>query len=740
MKALVSLVIAILVTVSTVRPTPAQTAGIPTLSFTQDEYAVREDEGSVVCVLRRPSPLDAPLTAAYHIEASDTASGGSHDDVAPLDGVVTFRPGYAYAYMNVGVIADRLFEPTEGLTIEVWAASPPYNVPTKHDTAHITIRDDDTIGVFLDGDKLVDEGERVTMRVQRTGSLVQPLSVLYWKQSEADWPCDSVLGAASPCDFDMTNGYLHIGAGQSGASFSIETFEDDVTEPSEKFTVFVLVIDSNSIGSGPKASADVTIEDCPKPPPILVDCPKIVPEDCGTMTVTISRTPNETSIVYGTYKTICGTATDLEVQVLSGYYALTDASPTHSFTVLLPGDAYQASYTSEGNESFDIEVTYQGSTGSGTVEIPVVLTDNESSCEYAFDRPFYKAYESDGEVRLNVIRRLDGDCVGDGGVDTVNVEVIPNSAEIGSDISGPTIEPLVFHSGKTFATIKIPLTQDFHNGDTPGEPVEYFAVRLSFEDPGRLGTQRTAVVAIHDADDDDDEFAFSSECYFATEENGLVSVTVTRPDATAEQSVDLELHDAEAVATQDFAPLGSTHLMFAPGVDSVTAYVAIASDHANEGTEYFTMCLTSGGQELQSAAVVISDLSIPEGIAFSSPMYIFPERETNCPDSLAKVELPILRWDDTTGSFEGSKYVVSPGSAVAGVDYLITDWVFPAQSGATAGAFDLTLIADAAGSEEDGHKYVPIDVYYFSRGDGTWRCTSCVVLIMDNEAWWYVGL
>jgi hypothetical protein len=262
---------------------------------------------------------------------------------------------------------------------------------------------------------------------------------------------------------------------------------------------------------------------------------------------------------------------------------------------------------------------------------------------------------------------------------------------------------LNFAATETSKTFNVTLCSDaVVKGD------ETINLTLSTPTGATLGSPAAAVLTITNVNPPmPGTLALSSATYSVGEAGGTVTITVNRTGGTdGEVSVSYGLTNGTATggascgAGVDFVNTGGT-VNFTGGQSSQTFTVAICNDAAIEGSETFTVTLSSptGGATIgspSSAVVTITDddVAMPGTVQFAQAFYTVGEGD-------GSVTLTVTRTGGSDGAISVN-YVFAGGTATgagacaAGVDYAATSGTLNWASGDSASkTFNVTICDDA---------------------------------------------
>ncbi len=186
-----------------------------------------------------------PITVSYTTAAGTAAAG---TDFEATTGTLTFNVGETSKTVSVNVIGDGTFEPDETFFVNL---GDPSNVTIADGQGVGTIVNDDAGVRFNSATQSVSEGAgSVQIVVKRVGSLTGSSTVAY---STAD-------GTASErTDYNLAQGTLRFGPGESEKSFTVFVTDDRYAEGNETFNVALNAVDGATTDT--PSTLTVTVED-----------------------------------------------------------------------------------------------------------------------------------------------------------------------------------------------------------------------------------------------------------------------------------------------------------------------------------------------------------------------------------------------------------------------------------------------------------------------------------------------
>ncbi|WP_426446133.1 Calx-beta domain-containing protein [Paenibacillus sp. S-38] len=436
----------------------------------------------------------------------------------------------------------------------------------------------------------------VTLTVRREGGAGGQASVDF---ATAD------SSAYAQSDYGSGSGTLVFADGETVKTVEVVIYDDGETEGDESFSVGL----SNPTGGaelGAYPSAAVSIADndnwIPDPPSVLSFDPVsyTVGEAAGYAGLQVVRSGGAADYISVQYAASSGSAG--EDQDYSAFGGTLSFAPGERLAVLQVPILDDSEH--EENESFSVSLfgaSGETSIESGTAEVTIADNDPfvpDQPGEFQLESDAYTAEEGSGTASIRVLRSGGAD-----GEAAVDYRIEGGTAAEGADYGG-TGGQLYFGDGETEKSIEVPITDDaVHEAD------EQFSVTLTSASNGAvLGSTVRSVVTIQD-NDPAGRIEFSAYTKTAYEEDGTVSLTVTRSGSTNEAaSVLYATKDYSALAGRDYrAAIGT--LEFAAGEASKTLTVTLLDDGIKEYYEYFAVELSNpSGAELGDRSRMIVSL------------------------------------------------------------------------------------------------------------------------------------
>ncbi|MCG8359643.1 MAG: FecR domain-containing protein, partial [Kiloniellales bacterium] len=208
-----------------------------------------------------------PITATFTISFAGPGTGNADAGdltVPSLTGTVTIPAGATSATIDVETFDDALLEGTETFTVTL--SNPSANAVLADDTATGTIQDNDPLATLSIGDAEVTEGGTLVFEV--TSSVAdqnEPITATFTISFAGPG-----VGNADAGDLTVPSltGTVTIPAGETSATIDVGTFDDQVFEGAETFSVTLSNPSANAeIGDG--EATGTILDNDPAPLPVL---------------------------------------------------------------------------------------------------------------------------------------------------------------------------------------------------------------------------------------------------------------------------------------------------------------------------------------------------------------------------------------------------------------------------------------------------------------------------------------
>jgi hypothetical protein len=616
-------------------------------SFASSTATVNENAGTYNLTVTRS--LNTRVSASVDLALSGTATGGGTNYTFSNPGTITFAPGETRKTFPVTITDDNTFnKPNKTIVFTLSNPQPSNKAQLKNNPLTLTILDNDgpgTLEFSQSSYSVIESAGAATITVNRNGNPLLSESVDY---------ATSDGTAHQPGAYTATSGTVTIGVGEMSKTFQVPINDDQAFEGDESLNLALsnpqnLTNPADVPNAGPAAA--LTIDDDDVPTFAYSSSTYSVNEGDGSATITVNRGGATYVAADVDYSTSDGTAHQPgDYTATSGtlHFAAGDTQKTFQVPIVDDG-------TAEGNETVNLDLSFQGNSVSSAL---LSIVDNDSSQpSVQFSTDSYNVAEGGGNATVTVT--LSKAAAGDVTVDYATGD-ISDTAGSPSDYAN-TSGTLDFTAGQTSKTIDIPIVQDSSlEGD------ETFSVTLSSPSSAVLGSPNPATVTILD-DDSTGTLDFSAQRYDVNENAGHVTITVNRAGGSAgPASVDYATSDGTAHEPGDYSATHGT-LSFADGQTQKRFDIPVNWDGRQEGDETISVTLSNFSSDddpsaTKVAVVHIADDGASGPVQFSAPSYDVIE-------NAGQATITVNRSGGSLGGPVTVDYATSDGTAHAGADY-----------------------------------------------------------------------
>ncbi|KAA3654940.1 MAG: type I secretion C-terminal target domain-containing protein [Proteobacteria bacterium] len=405
-----------------------------------------------------------------------------------------------------------------------------------------------------------------------------------------------------------------IPAGSTSAAFNVSTFDDNLHESGENYSISIGLpatpgggFENLVLGS---SAVTTTIVDNDTPSFSINDV--TVNEAAGTATFTVTLSNPSASTVTVDYASANGTAVAGaagagDYDTVGGTLSFAPGVTTQTITVNINNDAIY-----EISEQFAIDLSNPtGGAVIGDGQGIGTIRDDGTGGPPGTDNDI-PAVSISGPVLVNeaagtLTYTVSLTNPSDHPV-TVDVATANGSAQAGSDYTALS-QSLTFAPGVTSQTVTVAILND---SPAVYEGAEDYTVALSNVAGAVIGTGSVTTTIVDDGtggppggDDDRPVISIAGPAE-VNEGAGTITYTLnlSNPSANA-VSVTVDTADAGATAGADYSPIASQVVTFAPGATSATVTVSIVNDTVFEGAEAYRVNLSAptGGASIGTGSV-----------------------------------------------------------------------------------------------------------------------------------------
>ena len=318
--------------------------------------SVNEGDGVATFTISLSNASEFPITVDY-ATVDGTAVAGS--DFTAASGSVTFAPGETSVTVDVPITDDLVVESDEAFSLDL--SNVQGDALIGSGSAETAILDNEGSTTFNVQNVSVSEGSTATITVTRSGDAQSEQTV-----EIATLVPQAGVDSAEASDFVANTATLTFAAGQTTATFTVDTTSDDVYEGAETFRVelsnpsegaqindgtgVVTILDD---GNGPDPDGPEGPDD-DRPSFSINDV--TVDESAGTITFTVTKTGDTELDSSVNYAVSPGTATNPEdytpSDALTGTLSFAAGVASQTVTLAITDDVY-----AENQESFTVQLS-----------------------------------------------------------------------------------------------------------------------------------------------------------------------------------------------------------------------------------------------------------------------------------------------------------------------------------------------------------------------------------------------
>ena len=318
--------------------------------------SVNEGDGVATFTISLSNASEFPITVDY-ATVDGTAVAGS--DFTAASGSVTFAPGETSMTVDVPITDDSVVESDEAFSLDL--SNVQGDALIGSGSAETAILDNEGSTTFNVQNVSVSEGSTATITVTRSGDAQSEQTV-----EIATLVPQAGVDSAEASDFVANTATLTFAAGQTTATFTVDTTSDDVYEGAETFRVelsnpsegaqindgtgVVTILDD---GNGPDPDGPEGPDD-DRPSFSINDV--TVDESAGTITFTVTKTGDTELDSSVNYAVSPGTATNPEdytpSDALTGTLSFAAGVASQTVTLAITDDVY-----AENQESFTVQLS-----------------------------------------------------------------------------------------------------------------------------------------------------------------------------------------------------------------------------------------------------------------------------------------------------------------------------------------------------------------------------------------------
>jgi len=649
-------------------------------------------EGSVVTELTCPSPIvmdaDKQCTVTIHQLPSLTVNlvgqGNVTSDPAGLDCGDQCRHSY-----EVGKVVTLTPTAASGFKLAGWSEECSNGQVTmdKDHQCTVTFEQIATVQFAKAAYQASEENDKVTIQVNRLGSLQGEISVIYTTPG----------GTAIPhSDYEPVTGKLTwLDGDNTEKTFTIPLILDQIID--DRKTVSIKLLDPvGEVILGTPDLATLTITDAPWFSSVQFVTPAYtVNESAGQVALLVSRAGSKLGELSVSYTTGDGTATaNSDYEPLTGTLTWANGDRTHK-VITIP---ILADNQTEGEENLLVTLANpsNGAQLGPTSQATVTLIDSSGGGSLQFAQGEYTVNENSGQVTLEV-QRLGGNT----GAVAVTYTTSSDSATA-SDYTSTT-GVLEWADGDLASkTLTVPILSDA----IPEGPETFTVLLTNPTGNANLGAINPAKVIISETtgamaeDLESGLIQWHLSDYRVLENAGSVTLTAIRSDGQkGEVTVNYTFQDEQAKAYSDYLPNSKGVLHWEAGEEGPKQVsIGILDDTVREDEKSFQVTLSAPSGRARLGVINPARVTIQDNdgatVQFASNSYQVSENS-------AEVIVTVTRQGSDLGEV-AVNYATYDGSAKASQDYLAKGgtlrW-FSGESGPKSFAIPLIYDPNPEGEE-----------------------------------------
>jgi hypothetical protein len=608
-----------------------------------------------------------PISVDYQTYSS-ASDATPNVDYVPVSGTLTFAPGETVKSVQVPILDDTTYEPTEHFYLQL---SHPTYASLYTLSGAGTIFDNDPVPRVTVADATITEPDSGTANAAFVVSLsnpsYQPITVSY----------TTIDGSATAgSDYTAASGTLTFAPGETSKTVNVSVNGDTTFEQDETFG-FALTSVNNAYLGYPNSATGTILNNDPVP---LVGVTSVSQAEgnSGTsaMTFTVSLTNASIYPVYVNYYTLNGTAEDgSDYTGVSGSLTFAPGETSKTVTVNVNGDT-----TYEPDETFTLMLGGVGGaagfvnghqSGTGTIvnddPVPTLTVSSPSVAEGSSDytQLVFTLSLSNPSYQNILVYAATAD-----GTAKADVDYMPASGF------------LTFAPGQTSMDAVVLLYTD-----TTYEPDETLTLNVSDPDTGAPIASGTGTIV-----NDDPVPTVSVMSTSVTEgDSGTTAVLVNVVLSNMSYlpvTVDYSTADGSATAGSDYTAASGT-VTIAPGNLGNSVILNVQGDRVYEPDETFTVGLANAHNAVLGAAgtiTIVNDDKVP-AVTVSSPSVAEGDSGT------AALTFTVTL-SGSSGQPVTVNYATSDGTATAGSDYTATSGSLTFAPGETTKTVTISVTGD----------------------------------------------
>ncbi|XP_048580988.1 uncharacterized protein LOC116610723 isoform X2 [Nematostella vectensis] len=575
-----------------------------TIAFISTSYTSLEGNGLVTLQLSKTDNANIPLTVSV---STANLTAYTPSDYTAISETITFAPSETVREVNVTIIKDGRVENDE-IFQALLTTSNFAQIILENTTSNVTIKDGDkaTIAFISTSYTSLEGNGLVTLQLSKTDNADIPLTV---SVSTAN------LTAYTPSDYTAISETITFAPSETVREVNVTIIKDGRVENDEIFQAllttsnFAQIILENT-------TSNVTIKDGDKATIAFISTSYTSLEGNGLVTLQLSKTDNANIPL-----TVSVSTANLTAYTPSDYTAISETitfAPSETVrevnvTIIKDGrvendEIFQALLSTSNSA----QITLKNSTSSVTIK-------DDDKATITFKSTLYTTTEDSGFVTVILSKTDNADIPL-----TVSLSTSGLTATSSLDYTAISNQGVTLESYETTKGFNITIETDIRV-----ETDEEFQAFLSNPNPAQieLGDQAANITI---KDDDKATIGFKSAAYNVTEDQGFVTIEVTKSNnADVPLTVSLSTADLTAKSASDYIAISNRIITFKPGETSHEMNITIKTNEIVERNEEFKAVLTTSNSAQIAFQIPESKVTINDDdkarIGFTNTSYVVIE-------------------------------------------------------------------------------------------------------------------
>ena len=350
---------------------------LPILSISTTNFSLFEDDQSNNFILEVMLNGETEQDVTFDYGIADITTSSNVDYIEESNRSITILAGNTTGSISIPIVDDAEIEENESFVVTLFNLSGAKFTSGSTLSQTISIIDDDARTLSFSDTEL-----RVAENVGSSGlEVTLTLSATINKDVTFDF---SMLDGSTTKGSDyseVTNRTVTISANTNTGSFTIPILNDDITESSESFTIYLFnLVGANFVDGNSILSKPVIITDDETPTIAITTTNFNVGEDAGTSGITVGVELLNTSSYAVSFNYAAESITAMmgtDFPSTSGTVTIAASDTTGSFSIPISEDT-----EGESTETFKIKLSAQGgaqfaTTSTNTQDLIVSILDND---------------------------------------------------------------------------------------------------------------------------------------------------------------------------------------------------------------------------------------------------------------------------------------------------------------------------------------------------------------------------